>query len=99
MSDKVFQATFYQNLRHGPGVTEDIGNPGCFRYYTELLFQETFSNHNLTDKGFSADQIAIGLNPEGTDGFPATLFNTFLHLPVHIGVEPLHLFVQKGLTL
>ena len=72
LSEEVVASRFFDDLREGGGVAENIGNPEVFHIDAEFIHEEIFPVEELADHGFAGDEVAVGFNPHSAEKFPAS---------------------------
>src|SRR4051812_30054913 len=94
----VGDAALAQNLRQSRGVTEAIDVEADARKHPKLGFEVALPIKSLTDKGFTAGDVAVRLNPPTADDLPAAFGDALLNLGEHSGVGLFDPLVKGGGT-
>ena len=95
---KVIDPAFLHDLRQGSRITEYVRQPQNPVINAELLFEKTFSVHELAHQGLSGSQIAVRLNPHAALRLPAFLFYTFFDPSVQLRISLLQKHIQLRLA-
>ncbi len=78
-------------------VTEDIGNPDVARFIAELLLEKPLAVEDLAHQRFARGEVAIGLDPHGTNRLPLTATHRFFDPLIDVRVMGLHPGILLGL--
>ena len=95
---EIRNSTFLQNLRKCCGITEYVRKPQNLIVHAELFFEESLSVYKLANQCFTGSDITVCLYEHTTVRLPASFFDSFFDLFIHIRSIFLHIFVQLWLA-
>ena len=99
LSDQVLHPTALEDLGQRRRITEGIRQPQHHAIHTQGVLVVAFTMHQLTDEGFTAGHVGVGLHPHrafsdplaALDGFPDAFVQLRIMLAAH--------FISGGLAL
>ena len=95
---EIRNSTFLQDLRKCCGITEYVRKPQDLIVHAELFFEESLSVYKLANQCFTGSDVTVCLYEHTTVRLPASFFDSFFDLFIHIRSIFLHIFVQLRLA-
>ena len=86
----ILHSCLFKKLRKHTVVTEGVNIVARIGYLAEILLIKSLRIEKMSDKGLSARNVTVGLNPHSACVFPASLFNSLLDLLEHLRLAELY---------